>query len=342
MAGGSDATFAYRAGVDVVVLVGSLTERSLAASIAEAGERGLIRLRRAGPVAQEQALPDVGEGMAVLTTLLKREVETPMLAASHECNGLTDEVRSLLRLVNALAGWAALVAPPAQLESVAKAAPADAGSLLAARLGRIQSSIHRAEEQLQLLQDVCTLEQDAATVNALDVARLLAEPLARHVSPCEFRIDAREACIARVPRPVFVCMLLALVGHASQAVRESPSSPGTLEVRIAPADQEATVVVEVFYTGQLEASFGPDVLASGDHATFGVAPVLRGLRDRARQYGGELLLQGDDSGMTARLLLPTPAADAGTRDRAPDRRASVMEPAQLQLGTFQRTSRRPQ
>jgi hypothetical protein len=205
------------------------------------------------------------------------------------------------------------------------------------RLGRIQSSNHRAEEQLQLLQDVCALERDPATVNASAVGRLLAEPLARHVSPCKFRIDAREGCIAHVPQPVFVCMLLSLVGHATEAVRESPSSPGTLEVRIAPADQEATVVVEVFYTGQMEASFGPDVFASGDHATFMVAPVLLGLRDRARQYGGELLLQGDEGGMTARLLLPTPAADVGTSDRP-----TAMDPVQPQLGILQLTSRRPQ
>jgi hypothetical protein len=313
MAGASDATFAYRAGVDVVLMDGAVTERSLAASIAEARERGRARMRRAGR--SEPLLADVGEAMAVLRELLRCEVERPMINASVECSGLHDEVDGLLRIIDVLAEWAALVAPASKLESVARAIPASAPGLVSGRLRRIQASILTAEQHLEVLRDLCSLEGDSGCVNVTTVARLLSEPLARHCTPVVLRVMAHDDCVARVPRPVFVCMLLALIEHARQAVRESPGTPGSIEVRVASADQEDTVVVDVFYTGEKEALFGPDVFASGGYASVEAGGGLVSLRERARQHGGELLLEEDEAGMTARLLMPTPAAEVETGDR---------------------------
>jgi hypothetical protein len=314
MAGERDATFAYSAGVDVVVLVGAMTERSLASSIAEARERGRARIRRGGR--DHQHLADVGEAMTLLRELLRCDVERPMIQASVECNGLHEEVQALFGVLGVLTEWAALVAPTSKLESVARALPGSAPGLLSGRLRRIQSSIQRAEQQLELLRDVCGLEPDPGFVNATTVTRLLWEPLARNLSPSILRVSVDDDCIVRVPRPIFMCMLLALVGHARQSLRESVDSPGTIELRVSPADQEATVVVEVSYIGEKEAPFGPDVFASGDYGTITVSSSLLSLRDRARHYGGELLLEEDEQGMTARLFLPTPAAELGPDDRS--------------------------
>jgi hypothetical protein len=318
MAGASNATFAYRAGVDVVVLDGAMTELSVAASIAEARERGRGRLRRAGR--SEPLLADVGEGMAMLRELLRCEVERPMINASIECNGLHDEVEGLFRIIDVLAEWAALVAPASKLESVARAIPSSAPRLVSGRLRRIQASILMAEQQLEVLRDLCGLEADSACVNVTTVTRLLSEPLARNFAPITLRITAVDNCVARVPRPVFVCMLLALIEHAREAIRASANAPGTIEVRVAPAAQEETVVVDVFYTGEKEALFGPDVFASGGYAKVEAGGLLS-LRERARRHGGELLLEEDEPGMTARLLLPTPAAEVETDEPGVSRSA---------------------
>ncbi len=301
--------------MDAVVLVGEMTERGRRAIIGEARTRGRARLRHALPAARVHALADVSEGLGLLTTVLRDELGDRVFAASAECSGLREEVHLLIEMVNALVGWVALIAPTSQLKYLAAALPPVALDSVTGKLGRMEASIQQAEAHVQLLCDVCASEDRGGEVHASSVARLLHEPLVRHVVPWgELRLAADGDCIAAVPRPVFVCMLSALVAHAAKAARRGPRSPGLIDVRVVAADHEATVVVEVFYSGPREASFGPDVLASGGVASNDAAPVLSSLREHARQYGGDLLVEDDELGMTARLLLPTPTADVRPTD----------------------------
>jgi signal transduction histidine kinase len=72
-------------------------------------------------------------------------------------------------------------------------------------------------------------------------------------------------------------------------------------------DREATVVVEVIDDGDPEPAFGPEAgRAGGARAGDG---LLGSIRERARQFGGELLVQSDATGTAVRLLMATPDAE---------------------------------
>jgi hypothetical protein len=320
--GGTDSTYAFRLGVDDVLTVDQIRAGVVEGAVRSARARAQSRLvhRVRSPV----VLGDVTQGLTLLTAALDQQLSPPLLAASDACLALRAEFDRLALTVNRLEEWAALVAPTGVLETIAQLrAQANPGAVHR-KLHEVHTSLVRAEALIGLLRDVSTNEGRGGVAVSVVVAQLR-ELLLPHVSTwATMRAIIEGECVARLPRPAFVCMMSALIARSVSAIRSSGRVPGEIEIHVSEkSERESTVLVEIFDTGDPELAFGPEV-RPGLVDVQTPNTLLSSIRERARQFGGELLVQSDLGGTTVRLLLPTtdaittndPLSDAQPRAQA--------------------------
>ncbi len=312
-AGGPDATQAFGLGVDEVLTAAHVSRRVLDTTIRAACARAESRLRRR--VRPESALADVTQGLALLTAAIDQQLGPPLLAASDACLALRQEFDRLVVTADRLQQWAALVAPTVEMEAVARMRAQYPSNSVHQKLHDVRVSLVRAETLIGLLRDVSTAETRGGCVDVSSVVAQLRDLVWPHVGAwASLHVYSEGECIAQVPRPVFVCIIAALIGRAVTAIRTSGRVPGEIEIRSSEkSDYENTVLVEIFDSGDPEMTFGPEVGRAQERAM--ADALLENIRDHARQFGGELLVQSDVSGTSIRLLMPTPGADAASERR---------------------------
>ncbi len=107
-AGGADATFALRLGVDAVIYAGDVTEGALEKTIQRA--RARARMRTAYRSSTSPLDGDISVGLTLVACALEHELCDPLLHASTKCKELSKQVRSLYEATDQLEHWAELVA----------------------------------------------------------------------------------------------------------------------------------------------------------------------------------------------------------------------------------------
>jgi signal transduction histidine kinase len=320
---GAEATHAFGLGVDEVLTVGQITPRVLETTIRAARARAESRLGQ--PAHSQVALADVTQGLALLTAALDQQLSPPLLAASDACLALRQEFDHLVLTTDRLQQWAALIAPTGEMEAVARQRAQCVRSSVHRKLHDVRNSLVRAETLISLLRDVSAVEARRGCVDVSSVVGQLRDLVLPHVGAwATLHIYSDGECVAQMPRPVFVCIVSALIARAVTAIRGSRSVAGEIEIRISEkSEQEATVLVEIFDNGEPELSFGPEVGRGSQRSLPSSTDdgLLSSIREHARQFGGELLVQGDAAGTTVRLFVPTPGAglEEPWADEAPAR-----------------------
>src|SRR5882757_8523435 len=107
-AGGADATFALRLGVDAVLYSGQVTESALEKTIQRARVRA--RMRAAYRSSTSPVDGDISVGLTLVASALEHELCNPLLDASTKCKELSKHLRSLYDATDRLEQWAEQVA----------------------------------------------------------------------------------------------------------------------------------------------------------------------------------------------------------------------------------------
>jgi hypothetical protein len=306
--GGADATYAFRLGVDDVLTADKITRRVFEATLRAARARAQSRL---GSVRSPVALADVTQGLALLTAALDQQVSAPLLAASGVCLALRADFDRLALTADRLERWAALVAPQAEMAAIAQVRAQLAPTSVHRKLHEVHVSLVRAETMVALLRDVSAVEAQRGCVAVSSVVAQLRELLLPHVeSWASLRVFSDGECVAKMPRPAFVCIVSALVARAMAAIQSSGKPSGAIEIRVSEQpEQESTVLLEIFDNGDPEFDFGPEAGRSGSAGSYPADGLLGSIREHARGFGGEILVQSDAEGTTVQLLMPTLGAD---------------------------------
>jgi hypothetical protein len=209
------------------------------------------------------------------------------------------------------------------MEAVARQRAQCARSSVHRKLHDVRNSLVRAETLIGLLRDVSAVEARRGCVDVSLVVGQLCELVLPHVGAwAALRVHSDGECVAQMPRPVFACIVSALIARAVTAIRGRHVA-GEIEIRISEtSEQEDTVLVEVFDNGEPELAFAPEAGHESHRRlpSSGEDGLLSSIREHTRQFGGELLVHGDATGTTVRLLVPTPSAvlaDDPWADEAP-------------------------
>jgi hypothetical protein len=310
-ADGAEATRAFALGVDEVLTAMQITRRVVETTIRAARARAESRLGQ--PAASQGALADVTQGLALLTAALDQQLSPPLLAASDACLALRQEFDHLVLTTDRLQQWAALIAPTGEMEAVARQRAQCARSSVHRKLHDVRTSLVRAETLISLLRDVSAVESRCGCVDVSGVVGQLHDLVLPHVGAwASLHVFSEVDCVAQMPRPVFVCIVSALIARAVTAIRGSRNVRGEIEIRVAEKpDREDMIVVEIFDNGDPERALGPEPGHPNLSSLTPTDGLLSSIREHARQFGGELLVQAEQGGTTVRLFVPTPGAMVG-------------------------------
>jgi signal transduction histidine kinase len=99
-------------------------------------------------------------------------------------------------------------------------------------------------------------------------------------------------------------LVTSLLGSSLDAIRDAEVTRGSVRLRVSP--EEGCVLLEIQHNGRpMRSDLRPDLLEArfGERARLFDSDLLA-VRQRARELGGDLLVDNDDDGTTLRLILP--------------------------------------
>jgi signal transduction histidine kinase len=305
VAGDLHATRVLGLGADEVVRVSEMTRISLAAAIERAGIRGEAREKKAREVALHR--DDAWATFSLLVSALGHQLGSPLSSAKANCELLCGEISSLLDAFSDLSEWATLALPLQQLRHLAKRR---AGAM---SFEEIRSALSDLQESLQrivaLANDLRAFARtgtgDGVQVGA--VARELEAFLREHLAErIDFALELGDTHPVALARPTIVCMLGALLSQA--VIMAQDSGRPHPKVRVRTVERDDVLEVEIEHDG-LELS-ATDLLGIPSRSSVGLA----GVRRRATEAAGELLVDTDGHSTRYRLLLPLTRLDGITSD----------------------------
>jgi hypothetical protein len=282
---GSDveASIALRSGADEVVRSGELS----GATIGRAIETAQLRYS-----SRRQPMTNDGDiGSRLLASAFTAELDVPLASAALDCDVLWDALGRVLYATERLADWGSLNAPIDQLrELAALRASAPSSVELRARVEKLRSSVARAGAVVRTF-NALTIDTDGGQTRVDELARAVVEMLRAHLQVVgDLTFDA-ERCYTQVPRATVVHVVTGLLANAIGTLHGT-GARGHLDLRVFEA--EGAVVIEV----------RDDASPAGRVPLSAVNPALADVQARARGAGGDLFLDEDATGKTARVVLP--------------------------------------
>jgi hypothetical protein len=307
-----EASHALGVGVDEVVRAGHVSAPHVTRALQQAAIRSAARAKR-----DELALrgpQDVGPVLALLSTVLGHEVNTPLSIAALNCDALERCIDPLLDAQERLLGWAMLSAPQDELRRLVQRIGRQPGPAeLRAIVEDLRTGIDRVIHSTRLLLRLSSEEETAQVATARGAIRDLHDLFRGQLSTrIDFSVEVEAPCLVRIARPTLVFLVAALLAHALDAVRESGPERGCITLRA--SQHEDAVLVEVEHDGAaIPADLRPSMmkpyfaLPSG----FAAEVSIEGLQRRVRSLGGELLVLSDGT-TTLRLVLPPAETSLGS------------------------------
>jgi hypothetical protein len=299
------ATIGLAAGADEILRAGEVTRAALRNAVERAGVRAVAR---SSPEFR-RALFDEEASLAFLLSAFTDQLREPLACASFELEILNSSLPSVFDVGDELATWAALAAPVEEVRRlVGRRLAAPASAELGNNLRRLGSSLARARRVSGILED---LVSPADTIGVVDCGRLmsdLVDVLRREVAPtASLEVEAEPLCRTTLPKSFVALLGVSLIVRSMNGVRAASRPMG--EIRLKVHEAEGTVVIEVADNGAFSRTdLRPNVLEGSMLDTnSSERRGLASLRDRLRNWGGELLVDSDENGTTVRALLPTAA-----------------------------------
>jgi hypothetical protein len=299
-----EASHALGVGVDEVVRCGHVSGPHVARALQQAAIRAAARATR-----DEIAMrgpQDVGPVLALLSTVLGHEVNTPLSIAALNCDALERCINPLLDAQERLLGWAMLSAPQDELRRLVQRIGRQPGpSELRAIVEDLRTGIDRVISSTRLLLRLSSEEETAQVATARGAIHDLHDLFRGQLSTrIDFSVEVEAPCLVRIARPTLVFLLAALLAHALDAVRESGPARGRITLRA--SEHEDAVLVEVEHDGAtIPADLRPSMMKPyfALPSRFAAEVSIEGLQSRVRSLGGELLVLSDET-TTLRLVLP--------------------------------------
>jgi signal transduction histidine kinase len=313
-----EASRALGMGVDEVIRHGELTDDALAATIARARAREAARSSyemRRGLFQDDDEL-----SLAALAAAFGRQLGQPLAAASLDCELLGSSFSALLDTGDQFVESTALTSPcdrARQLATRRLALPPSQD--LVELLGHVRASLQRASTVASTLTALAAGTAANSPMPVTQLVRDIVEVMRADVAPwATIELTTAGACAASVAPITIALVVSSLLTNAVDAVRGAQRDEGRIEVRL--SEHEDAIVLEVQDNGRMAPA---DLRPTMFEPYFGLARAnrtgLMRVRERLRRCGGDLMIDGDTSGTTVRVLLPTSTDDVlfGRADEAP-------------------------
>jgi signal transduction histidine kinase len=299
------ATLGLGAGVDEILRAGQVTRENVTNAVERANVRSIAR---SSPEFR-RALFDQEASLAFLLAAFSDQLREPLAAAAFELEILNSSLPAVFDAGDELATWAALSAPIDEVRRlVGRRLAAPSSSALGVNLRRLALSLTRARHVSAILDD---LVSSSDTTGVVDCGRLvtdLCDVLKRDVATtAALQVETEPLCKTTLPKGFVALLVVSLIVRSLSAIRSASRTVG--EIKVSLHEEEGAIVLEVADNGAMaRADLRPDVLEGSllDSGTGG-RTGLAGVRDRLRQWGGELLVDTHDDGTVVRAMLPAVA-----------------------------------
>jgi hypothetical protein len=298
------ATLGLAAGVDEILRAGQVTREAVSNAVERANVRSVAR---SSPDFR-RALFDQEASLSFLLTAFNEQLREPLAAASFELEILNSSLPAVFDSGDELATWAALSAPIDEVRRlVGRRLAAPSSTALGVNLRRLALALTRARHVSGVLDGLISTADSDGPVDCSELVKDLCDLVQRGVAPtAALRLEAEKNCRTGLPKAFVALLVVALIVRSVTAIRAASRPAG--EIRITIHEEEGAVWIEVADNGALaRADLRPDVLDGSLLDGSGSRAGLSGVRDRLRQWGGELLVDTDDDGTTVRAMLPTVA-----------------------------------
>jgi hypothetical protein len=309
--GDREAGLALSIGADEVLRTGEIDAATVDSTIQRARARAGARAARDSALNASQV--EDWTAFALLAAALGSELSAPLMVASTNCEMLSAEIVGLLRVTDELVAQAASGSPDEhERRLVAMRAAAPSSSDIHDMFIDVRISLQRAVSLVRALREVAFDSDGVGAVPVGEMVRSFSQLLSGYLGTwARLSVEAKGPCIARVARPALTYILAALIAKGVDSIRESGRRDGRIQLRA--FTEEDCVVLEIVHNGTTPRTDFGATLVDTTFRTSSDALVwsdYTGIRERVRQAGYELLVDSDDAGTTARLLLPTGAAPA--------------------------------
>lgn len=295
VASAEHATRVLSFGADEVVRIGELTAVTLTAAVERALARGEAREKLARAAALQR--DDASATFSLLVGALGHHLHTPLCTAQINCDVLTQELVDIIDAFSYVTDWAALEIPLPLLRRLAMrrqgAVPLDE---VRATLDDLKASVER---MVRLAADFRAFARDGTGegVHVGALVRELEDFLRGHLGDgVELVVEISDSQVVAIARPTMVSVLGALLSQAIAVAKET-GKPHT-KVCVRTFEHDGMLETEIEHDGVGTDVFDAIGLSSRDSVG------LAGVRRRASDAGGELLIDSDARSTRYRLLLP--------------------------------------
>jgi hypothetical protein len=299
------ATLGLGAGVDEILRAGQVTRENVTNAVERANVRSIAR---SSPEFR-RALFDQEASLAFLLSAFSDQLREPLAAAAFELEILNSSLPAVFDAGDELATWAALSAPIDEVRRlVGRRLAAPSSAALGVNLRRLALSLSRARHVSGILDDLVSSSDTTGVVDCGHLVRDLCDVLKRDVaSTAALRIEAEPSCRTTLPKGFVALLVVSLIVRSLSGIRAAARPVG--EIIVSLHEEEGTIVLEVADNGAMARSdLRPDLLeGSLLDAGAGSRTGLAAVRDRLRQWGGELLVDTHDDGTVVRAMLPSVA-----------------------------------
>jgi hypothetical protein len=310
-----EASAALALGIDEVLRMGEVDERGLASAVHRARLRAEVRTTR--DLGGRGLRGEHRSALSLVAAALGNELTGTLMIASTSSEVLWSALQSVLQTTDEICGWARDSAPLEPLRRlVALRSAAPSSDMLLAAVEQSREAIDRAMHLVRTLREVSYDAGGRATRADLLITELLKILQSYLSSRAALSLEILGPSVAAVSRSELTCLLLAVLAAAVDAITLRGRAPGRIEILV--GRHEGCTLVEVHHDG---AAIASDLQRSLLHPYFEAGKAqatsdadLRAVRERARQLGGDLLVDSDHDWTTVRLILPVGA----TEDLVPD------------------------
>lgn len=299
------ATVGLAAGVDEVLRAGEVTRTSVRTAV----ERANVRFIARSSPEFRRALFDQDASMNFLLSAFSDQMREPLAAAAFELEILNSSLPAVFDAGDELATWAALSAPIDEVRRlVGRRLAAPSSAALGVNLRRLAQSLSRARHVSGIFDDLVSSSEATGVVDCRDLVTDLCDVMRRDVAPtAALRVEAASQCTTTLPKSFVAVLVVSLIVRSMSSIRAAGRTIG--EIVISLQEAEGAIVLEVADNGALaRADLRPAVLeGSLLDARTSERAGLAGVRDRLRQWGGDLLVDTDADRTVVRAIMPAVA-----------------------------------
>jgi hypothetical protein len=299
------ATLGLAAGVDEVLRAGEVSRTSVRNAIDRANVRFIAR---SSPEFR-RALFDQEASLSFLLSAFSEQMRELLAAASFELEILNSSLPAVFDAGDELATWAALSAPIDEVRRlVGRRLAAPSSAALGVNLRRLASSLTRARHVSGIFDELVDPSEATGIVDCGQLVSDLCDVVRRDVATtAALRAEPAVGCKTTLPKGFVALLVVSLIVRSMNAIRAANRTIG--EIAISVHEAEGAIVLEVTDNGALaRADLRPAVLeASFLDSGLAERDGLAGVRDRLRQWGGDLLVDTDEQGTMVRAIMPTVA-----------------------------------